>query len=157
MVSYYHWLQEQRFDHPAVDRARALDFADFLTHPQTAASLRAAPYASYMHDVTGQERATASEVQPRHAAPEGPRRRAADGGEATTLQRDAVGGAEEPRVVRGVGGDRVDEGVGQDGVRRRIPGEAPLVHPGDQHPVEAAADELHGREHADRRVLQRAA
>ena len=59
MVSYYHWLQEQRFDHPAVDRARALDFADFLTHPQTAASLRAAPYASYMHDVTGQERATA--------------------------------------------------------------------------------------------------
>ena len=42
-----------------VHRARTLGFADFLAHPQTAASLRAAPYASYMRDATGQERATA--------------------------------------------------------------------------------------------------
>ncbi|MBN9889727.1 sulfotransferase family 2 domain-containing protein [Salipiger abyssi] len=57
MVSYYHWLQTQRFEHPAVRLAQALDFADFLAHPQIAASLRAAPYASYMRDVTGRERA----------------------------------------------------------------------------------------------------
>ncbi|MBY6003617.1 sulfotransferase family protein [Salipiger bermudensis] len=58
MVSYYHWLQAQSFDHPAVALAAELPFASFLAHPQTAASLRAAPYGRYMRDVTGQERAT---------------------------------------------------------------------------------------------------
>lgn len=58
MVSYYHWLQAQSFDHPAVALAAELPFAAFLAHPQTAASLRAAPYGRYMRDVTGQERAT---------------------------------------------------------------------------------------------------
>lgn len=57
LVSYYHWLQTQRFDHPAVRLAQALEFAAFLAHPQTGASLRAAPYASYMRDATGRERA----------------------------------------------------------------------------------------------------
>lgn len=56
MVSYYHWLREQRFDHPAVALAKATDFSGFVLHPQTAASLRAAPYDSYVTDASGVER-----------------------------------------------------------------------------------------------------
>jgi hypothetical protein len=56
MVSYYHWLREQRFDHPAVRLASATGFAGFLTHPQTQAALRAWPYGRYMRDAQGQER-----------------------------------------------------------------------------------------------------
>lgn len=52
LVSYYHWLREQRFDHPAVALSKALEFSDFLTHPQTAASVGAQDYVSY---VTGQD------------------------------------------------------------------------------------------------------
>lgn len=59
LVSYYHWLQDQRFEHPAVGLAQALGFADFLRHPQTEAALRAAPYASYVTDITGVERCNA--------------------------------------------------------------------------------------------------
>lgn len=55
LVSYYHWLQTQSFDHPAVVRAKALDFSGFLNHPGTGASLRAAHYASYVTDRLGQE------------------------------------------------------------------------------------------------------
>ena len=58
MVSYYHWLRGQRFDHPAVHLARAVEFCDFVDHPQTAASIRANPYSAYMRDAGGQERAT---------------------------------------------------------------------------------------------------
>ena len=58
MVSYYHWLRAQGFDHPAVRLAGQLGFSAFLNHPQTAAALRAGPYASYMRDVTGTERCT---------------------------------------------------------------------------------------------------
>ena len=58
MVSYYHWLRAQSFDHPAVPLAAELSFGAFLAHPQTVASLRAAPYGRYMRDVTGQERAS---------------------------------------------------------------------------------------------------
>ena len=57
-VSYYHWLQDQSFDHPAVGLAQALGFADFLRHPHTVASLGAWPARRYMTDVTGAERAT---------------------------------------------------------------------------------------------------
>lgn len=49
MVSYYHWLRAQRFDHPAVRLAARLDFSAFLAHPETAASVgreRAAGYVS---------------------------------------------------------------------------------------------------------------
>ncbi len=48
LVSYYHWLRAQRFDHPAVHLAHGLDFAAFLDHPQTRASLSAHPYGRYM-------------------------------------------------------------------------------------------------------------
>ncbi len=58
MVSYYHWLRAQRFGHPAVTLATRLDFGAFVAHPQTVASLRAAPYGQYMRDGTGQECAT---------------------------------------------------------------------------------------------------
>ncbi|MEM6939470.1 MAG: sulfotransferase family 2 domain-containing protein [Pseudomonadota bacterium] len=57
MVSYYHWLREQRFDHPAARLARAESFAGFLRARETQASFRAAPAASYMTDAQGVERA----------------------------------------------------------------------------------------------------
>ena len=59
LVSYYHWLRGQGFDHPAVDLARGLAFSDFLNHPQTRASLSAWPYGRYMRDAAGIERCAA--------------------------------------------------------------------------------------------------
>ncbi|WP_417808229.1 sulfotransferase family 2 domain-containing protein [Thioclava sp.] len=53
LVSYYHWLRKQRFDHPAVTLAKARDFSDFLTAPHTQASIAASPYGSYL---TGPDR-----------------------------------------------------------------------------------------------------
>ncbi len=55
MVSYYHWLQEQSFDHPAVGLAKDLDFSSFLHHAQTRASLQSNPSASYMTAADGGE------------------------------------------------------------------------------------------------------
>lgn len=57
-VSYYHWLRTQRFDHPAVKLAKARDFAGFVLHPETQASLRAYPYGRYVTDAKGTERST---------------------------------------------------------------------------------------------------
>ncbi|RVT82699.1 Type II secretory pathway, pullulanase PulA [Rhodobacteraceae bacterium CCMM004] len=59
MVSYYHWLREQTFDHPAVALARETDFAAFLGHPQTARTLRTERYGAYVTDAAGVERAAA--------------------------------------------------------------------------------------------------
>lgn len=56
MVSYYHWLKGQSFDHPAVGLARALGFSDFLNHPTTIASLAAWPCGAYVRTAAGQER-----------------------------------------------------------------------------------------------------
>ena len=58
IVSYYHWLRTQSFDHPAVTLAQGHDFSGFLNHPQTIASLAAQPYASYVTDRGGTLRAT---------------------------------------------------------------------------------------------------
>lgn len=55
VVSYYHWLREQSFDHPAVATAKRLDFADFALDPGILASLRATPAASYMTRADGVE------------------------------------------------------------------------------------------------------
>ncbi|WP_372573241.1 sulfotransferase family 2 domain-containing protein [Ruegeria jejuensis] len=55
-VSYYHWLQEQSFDHPAVTLSKRLGFEAFLLHPDTLASFRSNPYGSYMRDAAGIER-----------------------------------------------------------------------------------------------------
>lgn len=56
MVSYHHWLRGQRFDHPAVHLARALDFSAFLNHPHTRQGLSDWPYGRYMCDSSGAER-----------------------------------------------------------------------------------------------------
>ena len=56
---YYHWLQTQGFDHPAVHLAKELDFAGFLRHPQTSASIGGSPYGSYMRCADGVERVSA--------------------------------------------------------------------------------------------------
>jgi hypothetical protein len=58
LVSYYHWLRVQRFDHPAVTLAKELGFSDFLNHPQTRASILATPYSAYMIGPDGGERAS---------------------------------------------------------------------------------------------------
>jgi len=56
VASYYRWLRGQGFEHPAVHLAKAEDFAGFLRHPQTQASLRAWPARRYMEDAAGRER-----------------------------------------------------------------------------------------------------
>jgi hypothetical protein len=55
IVSYYHWLQEQGFDHPAVTLAKKVDFSTFLNTPATQASMRAAPYGHYVTNAQGRE------------------------------------------------------------------------------------------------------
>ena len=59
VVSYYHWLQVQGFDHPAVALAKTLDFEGFLLHPTTQTALRNSPASSYMTDAQGKERCDA--------------------------------------------------------------------------------------------------
>lgn len=59
LVSYYHWLRTQRFDHPAVALARANGFSEFLNHEDTRQSLRAHSYGSYMRDGDGKEQCNA--------------------------------------------------------------------------------------------------
>jgi hypothetical protein len=58
MVSYYHWLRMQSFAHQAVGLAKSHDFSGFLHHPQIQVSLRLWPYAAYMRDSQGVERAS---------------------------------------------------------------------------------------------------
>ncbi|MFO6462991.1 Type II secretory pathway, pullulanase PulA [Jannaschia sp. KMU-145] len=48
MVSYYHWLRAQEFDHASVGLAKAKSFDAFLADPLTEAQMRAHPYASYV-------------------------------------------------------------------------------------------------------------
>lgn len=55
MVSYYHWLKAQDFDHRAVALAKRVGFSDFVLHPSTAASFRASPASHYVTDAAGQE------------------------------------------------------------------------------------------------------
>ena len=56
LVSYYHWLRMQSFDHPAVALAQARNFTGFLNHRLTAAALGAYPYHRYVTDGAGRER-----------------------------------------------------------------------------------------------------
>jgi len=55
MVSYYHWLRLQQFEHPAVGLAQRLSFAEFLAHPHTQATIQATPYGHYLRLSDGQE------------------------------------------------------------------------------------------------------
>ncbi len=54
MVSYYHWLQIQNFNHPAVALSKTLSFKEFLHHPQIQSSFRKNPYRSYVMTADGQ-------------------------------------------------------------------------------------------------------
>lgn len=56
MVSYYHWLREQGWDHPAVRLAKTADFAAFLAAPETQDTFRRWPYGAYVRDAEGAER-----------------------------------------------------------------------------------------------------
>ena len=58
-VSYYHWLREQSFDHPAVGLSRSLGFGEFVRHPQIRASFRAMPASAYMRRADGREQCAA--------------------------------------------------------------------------------------------------
>ena len=57
MVSYYHWLQEQSFDHPAVGAAKTLGFSEFLRAPAVVGPMKTHPCTAYMRDGTGAEHA----------------------------------------------------------------------------------------------------
>ena len=59
MVSYYHWLQSQRFENTSVSLAKALAFSDFLWHDHTGASIGSWPYGRYLTDASGVERCSA--------------------------------------------------------------------------------------------------
>ncbi|WP_299024748.1 sulfotransferase family 2 domain-containing protein [uncultured Sulfitobacter sp.] len=58
MVSYYHWLQEQSFQHPAVDLAKTVPFDRFVAAPLIHESFAASPAASYVTDAQGRARAS---------------------------------------------------------------------------------------------------
>lgn len=57
MVSYYHWLCAQDFDHPAVARAQNLAFDAFVSHPDTAAEARNDAVSRYISTSDGREAA----------------------------------------------------------------------------------------------------
>jgi len=59
VVSYYHWLQQQEFDHPSVRLAKMVEFTEFATHRQTRAALRRSPAVSYMRRADGHEQCNA--------------------------------------------------------------------------------------------------
>ncbi|KIC25572.1 MULTISPECIES: sulfotransferase family 2 domain-containing protein [unclassified Leisingera] len=54
-VSYYHWLREQSFDHPAIGLAKAQEFRAFVQHPEIIAAFRGSPASSYMRHADGSE------------------------------------------------------------------------------------------------------
>ena len=56
MVSYYHWLRDQTFDHPAVILSKGLNFEGFVAHPTTHSSMQQSSFAHYVTDAEGCER-----------------------------------------------------------------------------------------------------
>ena len=59
MVSYYHWLRVQSFDHPVVRIAYNIPFEAFVQNPLVRLSARAHPARHYMTDAAGFERCDA--------------------------------------------------------------------------------------------------
>lgn len=53
LVSLYHWLQDQTYDHPMVARAQSTSFDGFLYDANTQATISANPYASYLQGPQG--------------------------------------------------------------------------------------------------------
>jgi len=58
MVSYYHWLRGQTFDHPAVHLAQRVGFSEFLNTPLTQKAWGASPARVYMTASDGVEYCT---------------------------------------------------------------------------------------------------
>lgn len=56
MVSYYHWLRMQEFDHPAVQVAKAKSFENFVLDPMILRSMELNPFGRYVTDRDGIER-----------------------------------------------------------------------------------------------------
>ena len=56
MVSYYHWLRAQSFEHRAVRLSKTLEFSAFLHHPETRATFAAERYGDYVRRADGVER-----------------------------------------------------------------------------------------------------
>jgi hypothetical protein len=54
-VSYYHWLRQQSFDHPAVHLSKSLDFRGFILHPVVLRSFGTNNAPSYMRHADGTE------------------------------------------------------------------------------------------------------
>ena len=53
MVSYYHWLQVQTFQHPAVSIAQSKDFKSFLRDPCVQRAERQNPASNYVTTLEG--------------------------------------------------------------------------------------------------------
>lgn len=53
LVSYYHWLRVQPWDHQIVRLSRVLEFGDFLQSPFLQTSIQNSSYASYVTDQQG--------------------------------------------------------------------------------------------------------
>ncbi len=59
VVSYYHWLRVQNFDHAAVALAKRLEFEDFVLNPDILQSLRQSLARAYMTRADGTEQCDA--------------------------------------------------------------------------------------------------
>ena len=59
MVSYYHWLQTQTFQHDAVSLAQTASFTDFAQSDLIITSFRKTPAQHYMTDAAGTKRCNA--------------------------------------------------------------------------------------------------
>lgn len=55
MVSQYHWLRSQSFDHPSVALAQRVDFETFVADPGIRAAQRNNPAGRYVTDSSGAE------------------------------------------------------------------------------------------------------
>jgi hypothetical protein len=56
MVSYYHWLRDQQFDHPAVALAGRLEFSEFACAIEVRSAMQASGARQFMTDASGAER-----------------------------------------------------------------------------------------------------
>lgn len=56
MVSYYHWLRAQKFEHQQVRLAQMMTFENFVKNPFTAMAMSQNPYRSYTQDWFGNDR-----------------------------------------------------------------------------------------------------
>ncbi|MEO1107568.1 MAG: sulfotransferase family 2 domain-containing protein [Pseudomonadota bacterium] len=59
IVSYYHWLRTQSFDHPDVARAQELDFEGFVLHTATLRTFHHNPARTYVTMSNGIEKCDA--------------------------------------------------------------------------------------------------